>query len=211
MDMRDLGLLGTLVRRKAVLRGLLAQYGLYEEKVMLRPASSGLLTVECRCSAAGYGLEGLAAVLAAREDVVLLGELARSCFPITTREIGIWLDNFSDITEVIMLTSANVLPFLNSSGSFLPQTGASGGLCGTYRKGDFYIPVYCIAERAEREVLLLKTGKFGILRQHIPLPTQSGDGVVKTMFYCPSEDVFSQTLEYLARKGFLGYALQIPQ
>lgn len=213
MKMQTLLLLEELLRQKAVLRWLLKQYGLCEEKVQLRgSAAGGQFVVEYRCACcedmevvAGV----VAGVLADKEDAMLFEELSRCCFPIRTGEIGIWLDNFSDITEVALVVPDNLLAVLLSSGSFHPQAVVANGFCGTYLKDEYYLPVYRIAERAEREVLLLKTGKLGILRQLIPLPAPSSGGVVKTIFHAAPDNVLREILEYLPQKGFLGYVLQL--
>ncbi|HOX22931.1 MAG TPA: hypothetical protein PLL10_05660 [Elusimicrobiales bacterium] len=218
MEPKVLAELASEVRAKAVLRTLIALHGVCEEKthIQLETASKELLRIEIDArfasSAEQEVFHSLAKRMAALEDEALFSALAAHCFPINSSKIEIWLDNFSDITEILIIIPENMLPVLSVLEGFVPVAARKEGLAGFLKRGAFYVPVYAIGMRQEAELLLLKTSKFGILRQHVPLPAKEGQEIYKNVFYQTVNGnslKLSQLLEYLAQKGFLGYVLRV--
>lgn len=225
MDYQQLINLEKLFREKAILRQLIRLYGLYEEKILVRSdlASAQFgkhllmeLSQQCRC--VDWAL--IAEKLALKDDETLFGAMASHCFPLFSKEIDIWLDNFTDIADVLIITSDNMLDKLSAGGNYEPiKEQHSHGLKGSYKKNGYYVPVHSIGGRHEEEVLIVKTDKFGILRQHIPLPFKLEEHVTKTIFHIDNLDSgFSEkegvsiheTLEYIPSKGFFGYFVKVP-
>ena len=224
MDYQQLIKLEKLFREKAVLRQLVQLYGLYEEKILVRPDStsahcggSSLLEVSHQGSCDDLAL--IADRLATKEDELLFNSIASHCFPLLSNTFDVWLDNFTDITDVLIITSDNMLDWLSTNGNYESWKGhPSFGLKGTYKKNSYYIPVHSIGDRHEEELLILKTDKLGTLRQYVPLPVKIETHVEKTIFHvAPLDDTghmghfnIHESMEYVPTSGFLGYFVKIP-
>ena len=225
LDYQQLIKLEKLFREKAVLRQLIQLYGLYEERILVRgdatnaqPAAHQFmeLSQQGRCG----DLALIAEKLALKEDEMLFGAIASHCFPLFSKGIDIWLENFTDIADVLIITSDNMLKKLSAGGNYEAiKEQHSHGLKGSYKKNGYYVPVHSIGGRHEEEILIVKTDKFGILRQHIPLPFKIEEHIAKTIFHVDNaDDDFRQnanisiheTLEYLPSKGFFGYFVKVP-
>ena len=224
MDYQQLDKLEKLFREKTVLRQLIRLYGLYEERILVRGdatnAQSGAhqfmeLSQQGRCG----DLALIAETLATKEDELLFNAIAGHCFPLLTNTFDVWLDNFTDITDVLIITSDNMLGWLSANGNYEPWKGhPGGGLKGTYKKNSYYIPVHSIGDRHEEELLILKTDKLGTLRQYVPLPVKIETHVEKTIFHvAPLDNTghmehfnIHEFMEYVPTSGFLGYFVKIP-
>ena len=190
------------------LRDIFKHYGLYEDKTNEDYKSDkerlGINIVnnkaaffdEWHVHYAGWG-QNYGKDLASGSDIYLAERIAENCKEIKTDNIEKILEKFSDVSEVIILTTnVPLYRFFEKSKKFKPNWYEDTkqlkvhGFMGWYVYKDEEIPIFKILKRkSNKQILLLNKSKMGKLIQYSPLNEGEDPNLKEDIFYMGIKEI----------------------